>query len=122
MVPLAVSKIITQVDRILASAADPELEPQLTVEEVGDITVHVGTSDEPLINYRHCLTSRVRPDPGVDGEVSARSEVQGRIGGNGDAVVSADTHGQTDLTSHKHRAVLQGPVVRAVNIIGIIFD
>ena len=51
MVPLAVSKISTQVDRILATAALSELEPQLTIEEVDYITVDVGTRDEPLINY-----------------------------------------------------------------------
>jgi hypothetical protein len=119
MVPLPVAQIITQVEVIRGSAVR-QLETQLTTEEVDCITVDVRTIDLPLIDYGQGSMNRVNcPNPGVDGEVSARSKVHGRIVGHRNAVGPVDTHGQTDFSDLKRGVVYQRPVVRAENIITI---
>src|SRR5664279_2372585 len=119
MVPLAVPKIATQVEVILGSTVR-DLETQLTLVEIDCITVGVGTIDQPLINDGQSSMNRVTgPNPGVEGEVSPRSKVHGRIVGHGNTVGSVDSHGQADFSGLKRGVVYQRPVVRAVNIIAI---
>jgi hypothetical protein len=77
MVPLAVAQIITQIE-VIRRRAVPELEPELTIEEIDCVTVDVETIDLPLIDDGQSSMNRVTGlNPGVDGEVGARSKVHG---------------------------------------------
>ena len=122
MVPLAISKISTQA-KVILGAAVRELEPQLTLEEVDYITGRVTTRDESLIHYGQSPMNRITcPNPGVDGEVSARPKVHGRTVGHRNAVGPVKTDSQTDFPGHKRGVVYQRPVVRAVTVDGIVFQ
>ena len=77
MVPRAVSKIITQVDEILGASTVCELDSQPAIEEVDYITDDRPPEKDRLSIMVNVGVARTSPNPGVDGEISARSKVQG---------------------------------------------
>src|SRR5450631_579367 len=93
MMPLPVSEISTQVDRILTTAAYSELESQPAIEEVDHIACDVGSTDHPLVHQGQRIATHLSGlYPRVDREVRVRSEVQRWAVCNRDAIVPGDAH------------------------------